>query len=494
MVKLYFSDFFGCSAKDLAAYGALDVSLVTDLPLFVDPFLIFNSKKPEYRQLHEEMIRYIRFLKEVSQTGPLPDGLIKSWFMFTEVKQNWLGYSLTGNNGRGLGPKFATALNSNLTTVFRNFGNEQITKGTHIEKLCLIKSGVGRDNISDFATNLIKKYLLEYTQTFTQQHIKPNLLKKINVNKVAFNWKTATWESEQFLLPWTGRDYVILSPEDMLTKDDTWISQSDLIHRFEHIASSVPNEQLRWNLDHYFRAALPRKQKDESPTQEEKTKAVVSVLEKFPEILDWYVKEREEDGVTAVRISKKKVEDTKTLFIDQVSQLVRNLEAGGFYKPSKDSYESAMERVVFLKKTIEDNDGYRFFYVDGEPVEREVDLQLIYRLTWFATPYEVDSEVNNGRGPVDYKISLGSADKSLVEFKLANNAKLEQNLEKQVEVYKKANSTDKAIKVIIYFSKSQLDRVTAILKRLDLDKDESIVLIDARRDNKVSASKVPGTK
>jgi hypothetical protein len=263
---------------------------------------------------------------------------------------------------------------------------------------------------------------------------------------------------------------------------------------FEHIASSVPNEQLRWNLDHYFRAALPRKQKDESPTQEEKTKAVVSVLEKFPEILDWYVKEREEDGVTAVRISKKKVEDTKTLFIDQVSQLVRNLEAGGFYKPSKDSYESAMERVVFLKKTIEDNDGYRFFYVDGEPVEREVDLQLIYRLTWFATPYEVDSEVNNGRGPVDYKISLGSADKSLVEFKLANNAKLEQNLEKQVEVYKKANSTDKAIKVIIYFSKSQLDRVTAILKRLDLDKDESIVLIDARRDNKVSASKVLGTK
>jgi hypothetical protein len=132
--------------------------------------------------------------------------------------------------------------------------------------------------------------------------------------------------------------------------------------------------------------------------------------------------------------------------------------------------------------------------VDGEPVEREVDLQLIYRLTWFATPYEVDSEVNNGRGPVDYKISLGSADKSLVEFKLANNAKLEQNLEKQVEVYKKANSTDKAIKVIIYFSKSQLDRVTAILKRLDLDKDESIVLIDARRDNKVSASKVLGTK
>jgi 5-methylcytosine-specific restriction endonuclease McrBC GTP-binding regulatory subunit McrB len=67
-------------------------------------------------------------------------------------------------------------------------------------------------------------------------------------------------------------------------------------------------------------------------------------------------------------------------------------------------------------------------------------------------------------------------------------------LEKQVEVYERANSTKKSIKVIIYFSKSQLDRVVAILKRLGLEKDKSIVLIDARRDNKVSASKVLGTR
>jgi hypothetical protein len=218
------------------------------------------------------------------------------------------------------------------------------------------------------------------------------------------------------------------------------------------------------------------------------------VLQQFPEILDWYVKNREEDGTAAVKSSHRKVEETKTLFIDQVSQLVKALEIAGFYQPLKDSYESSMERVKFLKKTIEDNDGYRFFYVDGEPIEREMDLQLIYRLTWYATPFEVDSEVNNGRGPVDYKISMGSADKSLVEFKLASNAKLQQNLEKQVEVYERANSTKKSIKVIIYFSKPQLDRVVAILKRLGLENDKNLILIDARRDNKVSASKVLGTK
>jgi hypothetical protein len=39
--------------------------------------------------------------------------------------------------------------------IFHDFGEERITKGGHLEKLCLIKEGVGRDNISDFTTNLI---------------------------------------------------------------------------------------------------------------------------------------------------------------------------------------------------------------------------------------------------------------------------------------------------------------------------------------------------
>ena len=163
------------------------------------------------------------------------------------------------------------------------------------------------------------------------------------------------------------------------------------------------------------------------------------------------------------------------------------------WKP--DSHAAAKERVRYLKESIENNDGYRFFYdTKGEPIEREKDLQLIFRLTWYGTSFEVNSEVNNGRGPVDYKISKGSADKTLVEFKLASNKQLEQNLAHQVEVYKKANKTAKALKVVLYFTKEEFDRVTAILKRLRLENDPSVILIDARRDNKTSASKVKTAK
>ena len=58
-----------------------------------------------------------------------------------------------------------------------------------------------------------------------------------------------------------------------------------------------------------------------------------------------------------------------------------------------------------------------------------------------ATEYDVNREVNNGRGPVDFKVSKGSKDTTLVEFKLASNTKLKKNLENQVEIYKKANCT-----------------------------------------------------
>ena len=79
---------------------------------------------------------------------------------------------------------------------------------------------------------------------------------------------------------------------------------------------------------------------------------------------------------------------------------------------------------------------------------------------------DVNQETNNGRGPVDYAISKGSKDKTLIEFKLASNSKLKQNLDKQVEVYEKANSTTKSIKVILFFDAAEYSKVISVLKEL----------------------------
>jgi hypothetical protein len=493
-MKIYFSDVFACDRDALEEYGALNVSLVADLPLFIDPFLLFHSKKSEYQRLHEKMIRYVAFLKQKATEGTVSDALLKSWYTFREVKQTWLGWSLEGNDGRGLGMKFARSLHKNLNKVFANFGKEDVRVSAHIEKVCLFDSGVGRDNISDFTTNLIKEYLLEYTQEFTKQYIPRNLRGRFAVKKVKFNYKTEAWESKIFTLPKHDDDYVLLTPEDILTKDDIWINRGDLLRNYDHIVDSIPNDQLRAQIDNYFQAALRRQAKDDEPTAKETRNAVAKVLMRFPEVFDYFIKEREKHGNKAVKNSLVKVEKTKGLFIEQISALIELLDRKAFYAIEGDSYEAAFQRVQFLKHVIEDNNGYRFFWIKNQPIERESDLQLIYRLTWFNTRFSVDSEVNNGLGPVDYKISDGAKGSSLVEFKLASNTKLRQNLENQVKVYQKANSTQKSVKAIIYFTASQRKRVEKILKDLKLEDDKSIVLIDARKDNKVSASNVKTKK
>lgn len=125
----------------------------------------------------------------------------------------------------------------------------------------------------------------------------------------------------------------------------------------------------------------------------------------------------------------------------------------------------------------------------GKPVERETDLHILFKLVWEGSPSSVDAEVNNGRGPVDFKVARGAHDKTLVEFKLASNSQLEQNIRNQVEIYEKANKATQSFKVILFFTSHEVAKVKRMLLNLKVPQDAGVILIDARRDNKPSASK-----
>lgn len=480
---IYFTDFFGVDPQILEDYGAFNVSLINDLPLFIDPFLLFDSDRDEYNKLHDQIIRYVKFLRDVSVDTTIDKGHIGHWFLFPEVRQNWLGFSRTGNKGNGLGNDFATALHRNLHHVFKDFGAETLTRGSHLEKLCLLGNGVGRDHLSDFTTNLIKSHLLEYTQTFARDHIDPPLRRVFPIDRVVFDYATRRWKRGKYDLPAFGSDFVLLTPKDILTKDEAWINRSDLLDKFQEVYNAVPNEQLRAQVNDYFVRRL-----SEDAKEKEIREAAGATVEHFPQLLDYYIKQKEENGDEAHKVSGAKVRETEIQFVEQVRALVGDHLAGTEFYELGDSFEESLRRVHFLKDVIENKDGYRLFYLKGKPLQREADLQIMYRLTWFATSFDVNREVNNGRGPVDFKVSKGSKDKALVEFKLASNSRLKQNLKNQVGVYEAANNTAKSIKAIIYFTESELERVLSLLNDLGLAGRRDVVLIDACRDNKPSAS------
>ncbi|MCW9705229.1 hypothetical protein [Fodinibius salsisoli] len=489
-MNIYFSDFFNIDPGVLEGYGAFNISLINDLPLFIDPFLLFGSEKEEYQKLHDSILKYIAFLKSKSEAENINKAKIKSWYKFSEVKQNWFGYSKVGNSGSGLGMKFGKAFSQNIEALFDDLGKETITESSHLEKATLFEIGVGKDNISDFTTNLIKEFLLEYTQNFALANLNDNQTEKLKIERVYFDYQLERWMPKTFTLPFIFGDYILLTPKDILTKDENWINNHDLKGDFSRVCNSIPNDQLRSEVVNYFKKELPKPKKGRTNTSKEVSEAIHATIRKYPDLIDYYIAHKEEQGEMAKSISEKKVELVKSAFIDNVKEIVSLLqEETNFYEiPPISSYDEALNRIKYLKHVIENNDGYKLFYIDGKPIKRESDLQVIYRLTWFASDFDVNREPNNGRGPVDYAISKGAGDKTLIEFKLAKNTKLKQNLAKQVEVYKKANATNKSIKVILYFDGKELKRVQKIINDLSLGGKENIILIDAGR--KPSASNV----
>jgi hypothetical protein len=514
--RIYFSDWFDLPAAVVTDYGAFDVSLINDLPLFIDPFLLFNSSKSRYKVLHNQIINYLLFLRDKAVRGALDDGLIEAWFTFHEVKQNWLGYSLEGNHGTGLGKDFAYALSGNLASLFASFGSETVTRGSHLEKICLIGRGVGKDNISDFATNLIKGYLLEFTQTFARQHLRADQRRLIPIPKVAFSYQTESWMPQTFELPYVNGDYVLLTPVDLLTKDEVWINKRDVFTDFSSVVESIPNDQIRAQLDNFFRSMLtaiqdrdeeekarrrkPSKRKPRrpasppEPTRRQRAEAIGISLREHPEFIDYYIRWKEDHGDDAQALADEHLRASARLYISQVRRLALTLRRDtNFYDTTGSTREEALKRIEFLKDVIENKGGWRLFYVNGEPLRRESDMHIIFRLTWCNTPSDVNREVDNGRGPSDFEVSRGRFDKSIVEFKLAKNTSLAKNLQFQAEAYKKASDAQHALKVIVYFTNEELGRTNGILRTLGLEGHADITLIDARNDNKPSASRVAGT-
>ncbi len=480
-IKLLFSEYFEIAEQVLDDYGALNICIDSDLPLFIDPFLLFSSDKPEYIELHDQLIGHLVSLKNLAAENPNPDTRL---FQFPEVKQNWLGDCKWGNSGRGLGPKFARNLVKTFNGFYSNFGEETISSSTHIEKLTLVGPGIGRDFISDFTTNILLEYLLSYTQEFALKYLDETQRKEFSV-RCKFDDQLRIWLPKTFTLPYfylDDGDFIILTPIDILTKDESFISHNDLTGQFRRITNTLDNQSLRAAINQYFLSKLPIK-----PTRIDIGRAISITVQQYPEILDHYIRYKENTKESAARVSTEKLNKIKSELISTLSEFCKRvLETSDFFDIKPTSYDAALKRALYLKDVIENNDGYRIFYKDGKAIASEETIQRIFRLTWFATPYDVNSEVNNGRGPADYKISYGERDSTIVEFKLASSYSLKRNLLNQTEIYKKASKSINDIKVILCYTIGDISKVRRILKSINQEGAENIVVIDATR--KLSAS------
>lgn len=489
-IDLSFSDYFNIDTEILKQNNLVDLSIVYDLPLFIDPFLIFASKKQEYKKLNNNILKYIEFLYTEASNVKINSPSFKHLFVFKEIKQNWLGYSAVGNNGCGGSTKMGRALHKNLQKILQKKSNTSV----HIEEVSLLEDGIGADNISDFVTRLILDFLLTNTEAFTLKYISEDKRKNFNIQNAYFNYSLKRWMPKSYILPNYKNDFVILTPLDILVSENLVLNKKDLFNDIENIPPRLSNDELKGALNKYFYEKLPEKLdskgKRKENTKEEKlyyAKEAFASEEFASFFIKLYLAKKElfKDKILSEKINAPKRNSLLEVMAKEIANL---LQADNEKYNAKSSYEEAVNRINHMKKVIENQDGYKVFHMPGLNIQKEEYLQLFFKFVWYLTMYDVNSEVNNGRGPVDFKISYGANDQTIIEFKLASNKKLKQNLKNQTDIYAAANNNPKILKVIFYFNEKEEEKVFNLLEELDKKHTRNCILIDARSDNKPSAS------
>lgn len=130
----------------------------TDLPLGIDPFLMFKSRDEEFRRLHTVLTDHFNAGVEAVRNGRLD--IADAIFDFPEVSSIGLGYAKAGKRGSGLGGYLRDLI---IDTVETSPGLQD--RGVlHVEEMQLLAAGIGPDRISDISANILKSYLIEYTQ------------------------------------------------------------------------------------------------------------------------------------------------------------------------------------------------------------------------------------------------------------------------------------------------------------------------------------------
>ena len=256
---MFFSDYFKVDKKIIKDYGAIDISLVSDSPLFIDPLLIYGNSDPVIKKQYSKITQYLLFLNNKAKAG-LTNSDINIYFKFKEVKQNWLGMCSKGNSGLALGSEFAKELSERIAFICNTNG---VSDDIHVEKMYLVNPGVGKDKISDWTTNILLGFFVDYTEKFAKQYIDASYCKIFEIRRSSFNYQTGLFESKDAYLPFIldkkGRpEFVLLTPSSILRVEEQDISYYNFESQFDILRKTISNEELRHQINTIYRSEVQK--------------------------------------------------------------------------------------------------------------------------------------------------------------------------------------------------------------------------------------------
>ncbi|PZO44473.1 MAG: hypothetical protein DCF19_01600 [Pseudanabaena frigida] len=191
-----------------------------DLPIGIDPFLLFKSRDNILANLHTSILKVFNKGIELVRERKLSEA--QQLFDFPEVAEIGLGYSKKSKQGSGVGNFLSQLI---IETLIDSPALQE--RGVkHIEEMQLVSVGIGADRISDIAANLLKQYLIEYTQKQCLLWNIP-LISGVPLSHI-FDFDTLTWYDGYFELPISPIDNspILLVPR-RIVRVLPWINYDD---------------------------------------------------------------------------------------------------------------------------------------------------------------------------------------------------------------------------------------------------------------------------
>jgi len=338
-----------------------------DRRLGVDPFLLYRSSRPDFQQAHYQILEFFNFVLKHIREGNLTRA--EYLLQCPEPNEIGLGYSKPGNRGNGVGPELA----KEISYTFYN-SPILLSRGLrHIEELQLICPGVGPDRISDIAANILKLFLVEYTQEQCRSWNIP-ISRDIPLSHY-FDYNMLDWYDGYFNLPinpLTG--HALLFVPRRILRILPWINYDDYL-----------GEYGRTFLRPVSRSSSLRLKSKSSSQKEEHTKKTVKeassalksqvcqVTMQNTAALDTYIERKEREAANAIPTELSSLQDIERLK-EHAASLSQELAS---IKPGREdayNYQDIVHRILAF--CLHPN------LTDGKPQERTYEGTLIRDLVF----------------------------------------------------------------------------------------------------------------
>jgi len=428
-----FTHYFKIDPRKLAQLAVLDPTLDIDTRLFLDPLLFPNSVHSEIRkdavfEYRKHFERVIKFLSASKTQGDVAWRSARRLLEFHEIKGTCLGYGAGSIDGSAFGKD----LTDRLVAVGKEIVDLGIDDPDLFQAMALFEAKIGPDRISDMATNVVRNSLIAFNA---------RILKKLSLDGEPFQ----IVDTPSFLLKNPFQDNptpIILVPADVLRKlpiARDWDDIADAASKNQALRNRV-NEHI----GHIWEVKTKRDKKRlrlQALSSNGSFQTLLDAIHQVPPraynvktdpdaLVKWAHLAKRYATAHPLRLTR----SAQPTIVDGMHDVVRSI-------------------VARFRQLIEHKGLYKELYKEnGKPRHESTAQRLFFAIAYCyceANDLDLSPEVDTGSGQVDFKLSKGFKGRVLVEAKLSTNPKLLAGYAKQLEVYKKAEQTTRAIYLVI---------------------------------------------